>query len=646
MLNSQKIKHLLFMNLRIILLFLLYFLLIGKGYSKDERDQFEYILQKHLSTIHFSASQKKGVVRAQAKVRENKWLLSKKKTKTVDYVDYVLTNTFSEVSSYRVNKVTATGKSGGGVRHQATKDRYKSSSLFHDDYFVNVYAFALEANKGYETLYEKTYLDAKFLTSAHFYSGPETEERVIEIVKPEGYSINVTEVNFDGYEIEKSIDKDKFGRDIIIYTLRNMPEIERDNYSADGRFYLPHLRFNLESVKVKGEEYDYMSDLQDMYNWYHELSESVENDNSVLEDKVDELTGSAQSEMEKLNNIYVWVQENIKYIAFEDGIAGFKPDNCQNVYNNKYGDCKGMANLIKEMCGLAGFDARLAWIGTQNRVPYDYSIPNLENDNHMICAVIDADTIIYLDGTERFTDITELSFRIQGRPVLIEDGDQYILTQVPQQAYDQQLNEIKSRVYLDLGIDALQFDYSFTMQGERKRRLGYYYSYIASKNQEKLIDRYFRQKESDVIEPSLVQISQRDEDLKVDFKYTSYNQVINLEDEYYLDINTYKDYEALEITEERLSDWQFSRRVNDITEVEFKIPEGYEVTFVPEDISVSNQYFTVYVKYVVQADNTLSLVSEIRIPEGYIPLEFHDEWYSAIRQLQKNYEEKVIIKKI
>ena len=64
--------------------------------------------------------------------------------------------------------------------------------------------------------------------------------------------------------------------------------------------------------------------------------------------------------------MFYWVQDNIRYIAFENGIMGFKPDAAQNVLNKKYGDCKGKANLLKEMLKLAGYDARLTWIGTSD----------------------------------------------------------------------------------------------------------------------------------------------------------------------------------------------------------------------------------------------------------------------------------------
>ena len=46
----------------------------------------------------------------------------------------------------------------------------------------------------------------------------------------------------------------------------------------------------------------------------------------------------------------------VRYIAYEDGIAGFKPDKAQEVLRKKYGDCEGMGNLMTEMLKSIGLD--------------------------------------------------------------------------------------------------------------------------------------------------------------------------------------------------------------------------------------------------------------------------------------------------
>src|SRR4051794_6146073 len=111
-------------------------------------------------------------------------------------------------------------------------------------------------------------------------------------------------------------------------------------------------------------------------------------------------------------------------------MAGFKPEKADEVLRKKYGDCKGMAHLTKELLKAAGFDARFCWLGT-NHIAYNYSTPSMAVDNHMICALLYKGKTWFLDATETYLGFNEYSERIQNRQVLIEDGDKFILMQVP-----------------------------------------------------------------------------------------------------------------------------------------------------------------------------------------------------------------------
>ena len=72
------------------------------------------------------------------------------------------------------------------------------------------------------------------------------------------------------------------------------------------------------------------------------------------------------------------------------------------------------------MLTIAGFDARLTWIGTSD-LPYAYSLPSLVVDNHMICTVILNGKKYFLDGMEEYIALSDYAQRIQGKQVLIED---------------------------------------------------------------------------------------------------------------------------------------------------------------------------------------------------------------------------------
>src|SRR5690606_28449367 len=89
---------------------------------------------------------------------------------------------------------------------------------------------------------------------------------------------------------------------------------------------------------------------------------------------------------------------------------------------------------------IAGYDARLTWIGT-DRIPYNHDVPSLAVDNHMICSVLLNGKIYILDATEKYNPFGTYAERIQGKEILIEDGAYYILQHVPVEPLDKYLQE-------------------------------------------------------------------------------------------------------------------------------------------------------------------------------------------------------------
>ena len=137
-----------------------------------------------------------------------------------------------------------------------------------------------------------------------------------------------------------------------------------------------------------------------MYRWSNGLAQ-VDCNIPELDSLLAEITEGCRTDMEKIRNTYAWVQQNIRYIAFEAGILGHKPDTPAEVLRKRYGDCKGMAILLRTLLKAQGFDARLTDIGTVD-IPYRMSeIATLASVNHMICSLIYQGKTYYLDAIQR-----------------------------------------------------------------------------------------------------------------------------------------------------------------------------------------------------------------------------------------------------
>ena len=324
---------------------------------------------------------------------------------------------------------------------------YSEKSIFHSDAKLCVVKFPLaEKGKPFNYTFRENYHDVKYLTSFYFLNHFPVIERIVQFNIPSWLEVDLREFNFEGHTIQKSTIKEG---DItkITFKLTNVQAYKSERHAPNHALSYPHIICVTKAFSEAGKRNVLFETVKDLYGWYSSLCAEIGNNPDAVKAKVAELTANKKTDQEKVESIFYWVQDNIRYIAFENGIMGFKPDAAQNVLKNKYGDCKGKANLLKTMLTIAGLDARLTWIGTSD-LPYDYSLPSLSVDNHMICTVILNGKKVFLDGTEEYIALNDYAQRIQGKQVLIEDGKNHIIDKIPEFAAERNKVTITNKITL------------------------------------------------------------------------------------------------------------------------------------------------------------------------------------------------------
>ncbi|HEY5773584.1 MAG TPA: transglutaminase domain-containing protein, partial [Chitinophagaceae bacterium] len=350
-------------------------------------------------------------------------------------------------------------------------DYYSIENIFYSDARICRMSVPLEKKGSHsEISLVKIYKDPRYFCNVYFTEGYFTENKTVSFIIPKWMKIEIKEYNFDGYTIKKTKTFDqKADADVITYELKNMPAYVSEAYAPGGSYSQPHLLVLCQQAQVNGGNTVFFNSLNDLYKWYYHLILNIGDDKSALQQKANELTAGITDDVQKIKRVFNWVQHNIRYIAFEDGIAGFKPAKANDVLNKKYGDCKGMANLTRGLLQALGYDARLCWIGT-NHIAYDYSTPSMAVDNHMICALLFRGKKYFLDATETNIGFGEYAERIQGRQVLIEDGDKYILERVPHVTPEQNIQLEKIALTFD-GTENLQGAVNISYKGEARSDL-------------------------------------------------------------------------------------------------------------------------------------------------------------------------------
>lgn len=522
---------------------------------------------------------------------------------------------------------------------------YHDADLFYHDARVKYIDVDFPV-QGYTYNYalDKEYGDVKYFTALYFNDEFPVLQKTIEITVPDWLNVELKEFNFAGFDIQKTSKRHPDGQSTVFtFDAKNVAGFHKEDHSPGKSYLYPHILVLAKSFTDNGNETTLFNSTADLYRWYKSLVNALKDDPSAFQSQVDALTANAKSDEEKIRNIYYWVQDNIRYIAFEDGIAGFKPDESHHVFQKRYGDCKGMANLIKQMLILAGFDARLTWIGTKH-ISYDYTTPSLAVDNHMICTLFHKDKVYFLDGTEKFNALGVNAERIQNKEVMIEEGDNFIIRRIPAGKSDHNMETYTA--HFEIENERLKGSCVQTYAGESCSQFLYGYNQFKTDKKGQALEKYLSRsdKNVEVVHVKTSDLRNRDDQLRIDYGLLVANKISFFEGEIYLDLNILKEFRHLEL-KDRQTDYQFDYKTDYKATVSVAIPAGYKVAKLPDDVAVSGAGYQWSVQF-SQTPTAVVCTKTFVFRDGVIRSAEVAQWNAGIKGLGNLYNQQIILTKI
>jgi hypothetical protein len=526
---------------------------------------------------------------------------------------------------------------------RAAYEYYSVDNIFFSDARVCHFRLPLQKQGAVgEVKFEKTITDPRYFTSIYFTDVYAIKNKQVIIKVPRWMKIEFRELNFEGYTITKQVQFDsKADADVYTYNISNARAQQNEGNSPGPSYVYPHLLIMTKSASPAETSFTYFNSLKEQYSWYHSMVSTLENDATVIKAKAEEITAGKSTDMDKIKAIFYWVQHNIRYIAFEDGIAGFKPEKAHEVLRRKYGDCKGMANLTKSLLKGLGYDARLCWIGT-NHIAYDYSTPNLSVDNHMICALNLGGKTYFLDATETYSSFNEYAERIQGRQVLVEDGKNYILTKIPATTFNQNIDAEKATLRIN-GTELLG-TVEHEWRGEEKNALLNQLNNIKKDKSKEAFTRYLTRDNKDMLLEhfNTSDLDDIGQNLTAKYQFALKNGVSKFGKEYYVDMDFSKEYGRFVFDDKRTQDYWFSFKTNTSKEIQLAIPAGFKITSLPPNLDIKNADYEFKINYQQQAGKIIYKKSII-IKNPRLSKTKFAQWNKDVEQLARSYNEQVVL---
>ena len=99
-------------------------------------------------------------------------------------------------------------------------------------------------------------------------------------------------------------------------------------------------------------------------------------DRAYLKLATKDLLKTAKNRSDSLTALVRFVQDDVRYLGFENGLNSFKPSNPKDVFERRYGDCKDKALLLSALLQNQGIEANPILVNSTNGKTINQKLPS------------------------------------------------------------------------------------------------------------------------------------------------------------------------------------------------------------------------------------------------------------------------------
>ncbi|WP_200975567.1 DUF3857 domain-containing protein [Echinicola sp. 20G] len=267
------------------------------------------------------------------------------------------------------------------------------------------------------------------------------EKAELNLIYPENMEVRYLVKNIDHEAQETKAE----GKVQMHWELENLIELSDDKPDEDS----------IAMVKIAPKDFTmegYSSNMETwggFGNWIYQLNQGKDDLSPEAKAKVAELTEGLKSELEKIQILYKYMQDNYRYVSIQLGIGGFMPMYATEVFEAKYGDCKALSMFMNAMLKEAGINANYVLVNAgSDEKDIDVDFPSNQFNHAILQVPMEQDTV-WLECTSSTLPAGFLGDFTMDRHVLVitEEGGKLVKTPAYQ---SDDYNQIKNNSKIEL----------------------------------------------------------------------------------------------------------------------------------------------------------------------------------------------------
>lgn len=467
-----------------------------------------------------------------------------------------------------------------------------------------------------------------------------------EIRTPDGFKFNQTQKGHLTFYPKHSRKRDnRLGMNVDIYKfdLKNVPALKEENFVDNINNYRAGVLFELVSIEIPGRAYrsyaKSWSDVAKTIASSNDYKNELDKTNS-FDDELDQLIDEESNKIEKMNLIFKYVKDNIKWNGFD---GKYFYNGLKKTLKEKKGNAADINLMLVAMLRYAGLKANPLVISTKdNFMPI---FPTVDRLNYVIAYVNIDDEKYFLDATEEFSDINILPIKDYNWNGVLIDNENMVWDLLniksPLQTQNQYL--INAKLNLEGELEG-KLNSRFTNHGAylfrenfKDKDLETHITGIENKFNNIEISNY-ETKNAETYEGYVSE--------SFDFYYENSAEII--QDKIYikpllflsLEVNPFK-------AEKREYPIDFGFTFKDTYSVKISIPEGYKIETVPESVIYKLPMELGSFKFITNGNDDYVQVSvNFEISKAFISSDNYISLKEYFNQVINKEAEQVVLTKI
>jgi len=246
------------------------------------------------------------------------------------------------------------------------------------------------------------------------YYNQKVEEATLEIKYPQTLGLRYRRYHFD-----QTPDSSLIGERVSLsWKMNGLDPIVKAQEKE-----VMYLKILPKKFALEGFEAD-MSDWKNFGTWFAKLMEGKDELSAPLKEDIHRQVQGLESDAQKIEALYRYLQNNYRYVYIGLGIGGWMPQHAAQVHQLKYGECKGLTNLMRTMLKEVGIASQYTLVNAgvdEEDIDIEWSSNQF---NHAILRVPLKDQTIWLECTSKTNPVGFLGDFTKDRHVLVitEDG--------------------------------------------------------------------------------------------------------------------------------------------------------------------------------------------------------------------------------